>query len=35
MDWQDDIFGTGVTTNNRVAFSGRNENQIIISLPVI
>lgn len=25
MDWQSDIFGTGVTTNNRVTFSGRNE----------
>ncbi|MGE5520891.1 MAG: SusC/RagA family TonB-linked outer membrane protein, partial [Candidatus Dadabacteria bacterium] len=25
IDWQDDIFGTGVTSNNRVTFSGRNE----------
>ncbi|RYZ30132.1 MAG: TonB-dependent receptor [Chitinophagaceae bacterium] len=25
VDWQDDIFRTGITTNNRFAFSGRNE----------
>ena len=25
VDWQDDIFRTGITSNNRVTFSGRNE----------
>ncbi|MFN2440398.1 MAG: SusC/RagA family TonB-linked outer membrane protein, partial [Chitinophagaceae bacterium] len=25
IDWQDDILGTGITTNNRVNFSGRND----------
>lgn len=25
IDWQDDIFRTGITTNNRVTLSGRNE----------
>ncbi len=25
IDWQDDIFRTGVTTNNRLSFSGRND----------
>lgn len=25
VNWQNDIFGTGVTTNNRITLSGRNE----------
>lgn len=26
IDWQDDIYRTGITTNNRVSFSGKNES---------
>ncbi len=34
IDWQDDVFRTGITTNNRATFSGKNVKEII-SWPLV